>query len=74
MYDYFGHGFNAISVIKHLKAKKTNSQMGDPSQMGVRGLICVGLGVLDVKTFENDWFKCHSILVSKFLSRFLKLR
>lgn len=39
-YDYFGHGFHILSVVKHLKAK-----MGDhwttPYQIKVCGLICV---------------------------------
>ena len=58
MYDYFGHGFHTLSVIKHLKECY---QIGDPGtksyQMGVRGLICVSLGVLEVKKFENHWFR-----------------
>lgn len=47
MYAYFGHGFHTCSVIKHLKAIILSD--GDPHQMGVHGLICVNLGVLDVK-------------------------
>lgn len=46
----FGHGFH----------KQSSYHMGDPGtksyQMGVRGLICVSLGVLDVKKFENPCF------------------
>ena len=61
MYDCSGHGFHTLSVIKHLKAKPY--QMGDPGtksyQMGVHGLICVSLGVLDVKRFENH---CSRVL------------
>lgn len=45
MYEYFGHGFQTLSVIKHLKAKI------------FYGLISASLGVLDVKRFENHQLK-----------------
>lgn len=43
MYEYFGHGFHALSVIRHLKVKSLSD--GD--------LIYVILEVLEVKMFEN---------------------
>ena len=38
--------------------------LGQNVQIGVRGLICVSLGVLDVKKFENHWATLWPILAS----------
>lgn len=58
MYDYVGHGFHTPSAIN-------SHQMGDPGTNG--GLICVSLGILDEKKFENhcsekrsDWNNCRN--------------
>ena len=55
MYDYFGHGFHTLSVVKYLKAKVLSE--GEPwdkillnegpwSNLG-------SLGITDVKKFES---------------------
>lgn len=60
MYDYFGHGFNTLSVIKHLKVKVI-WEGGGPgrkfNQIWVCGLICFSLGVFDMKNFGNYCIK-----------------
>lgn len=58
MYDYFRHGFHTLSVIKHVREKKAQIQIRLGTlgqilyQMGVCGVICISLGVLDIKKFE----------------------
>ena len=69
MHDYFGHGFHTISIIKKSESKILH-QMGDSgtksNQRGVHCLICVSLGVLDMKKFENHWATAH--VVSNFIN------
>lgn len=60
MHDYFGHGFQTFSGIKHLNAKSDGRSWDKILSNG--GLICVSLGVLDKKTFENHYSRGSNTL------------
>ena len=47
MCDYFGLNLQTLPVIKHIKAKRLRTLR--QNQMGVRPLICLCLGMLEVK-------------------------
>ena len=44
------YDFQRLRVIKHFITENL-------IRKGVHGLVCVSLGVLDVKTFENHWLR-----------------
>lgn len=51
MPEYFGPGFHVLTTSKSKIPMRQGTQVQN-LQMGVRGQICVSLGVLDVKKFE----------------------
>lgn len=67
MYGYCGNGFHALSLINKSSKNKNPIRLGlgtlGQTLTGVRGLICIQLGVFDVKKFDNHWFMGYVVLL-----------